>query len=144
MRVSGVVNEWDEIGFPVSNGVFFPRRDVEGDGKGSFFDEKLNRSASSDGGILVRIIQNSCNVFCPYGANDIALFIGVEQRLHIIQISGFALEEIHILDGRGRQYPFRFSFIEIIPQSLRYFDWAGHCIEEAEERICVGLILGCG
>ena len=49
MRVSGVVNEWDEIGFPVSNGVFFPRRDVEGDGKGSFFDEKLNRSASSDG-----------------------------------------------------------------------------------------------
>jgi len=72
------------------------------------------------------------------------LFIGVEQRLHIIQISGFTFEEIHILDGRGRQDLFRFSFIEIIPQSLRYFDWAKLFIEEAAERIRIGFILGCG
>jgi hypothetical protein len=76
--------------------------------------------------------------------HDIALFIGVEQRLHIIQISGFTFEEIHILDGRGRQDLFWFSFIEIIPQSLRYFDWAELFIEEAAERIRIGFILGCG
>ena len=54
--------------------------------------------------------RTSCNVFCPYGANDIALFIGVEQRLHIIHISGFALEEIHILDGRGEAISFPVLF----------------------------------